>query len=97
LNNLAEYFFGTNPALANGNPLSILAGEGGLTLTFSHNPFLEGLTWEIQASNDLEAWESLDSSDQAPAATATGLLQESVTIENIAAQNFYRIRVITTP
>ncbi|MFT6865083.1 MAG: hypothetical protein ACJAVK_003655 [Akkermansiaceae bacterium] len=97
LNNLAEYFFGTNPALANGNPLSILAEEGGLTLTFSHNPFLEGLTWEIEASNDLEAWESLDSSDQAPAATATGLLQESVTIETIAAQNFYRIRVITTP
>ena len=97
LNNLAEYFFGTDPAIANGNPLSLLQGEDGFELTFKRNPFLEGVTWEIETSNDLEDWDSLNTVLSSPVVTATGLLKESVMIDTAEAKNFYRIRIITTP
>lgn len=97
LNNLAEYFFGTDPSQANQNPLEITHDGGGFNLSFLRNPFLQKVAWELEVSPDLEEWNSLTFNRPSPVPSANGLLKESIPIDAAAPLRFYRIRVIPTP
>ena len=62
LANIAEFFFGTDPLLpdASRGGLRIARGESGLQLEFPMNPEVPEGMWTLDASPDLELWQTLD-------------------------------------
>ena len=97
LSNLAEYFFGTNPMIANANPVSMQSELNGLTLTFNRDPQATGVSWQLESSEDLENWTTLNPDLPEPTPAANGLLNEAIGITPSERLEFYRIRIIPTP
>lgn len=94
LNNLAEYFFGTDPTSPNRNPVTIGDNGNGLTLSFARNAFPLGVTWEIQSSDDLQAWGPATLTSNPATVVSTGQIQESLSIAPSDIRKFYRVRVL---
>lgn len=59
--NWAEYVFGTDPSQADADPLQIrrAAAEGELEIAFDLPLGRRGVTWEVQFSRNLIAWETI--------------------------------------
>lgn len=93
LTNLAEFFFGTNPGVANGNPVSIGASESGLNLTFDRNAFPGNLSWEVQSSDDLQTWSPANLTAEPVTITGGSTVRESHAITPDQIRKFYRVRV----
>jgi hypothetical protein len=96
LTNLAEYFFGTNPALASENPVSVSTSGNSLSLNFTRNPFANGVTWQIQSSDDLATWSNTNLTGSSVTVTGNGL-QESLSITPDEVRRFYRVRIVSAP
>lgn len=60
INNLMEYFGGGDPHRANVGPITGLVVDetGDLLLSFQHRGELAGIVWDIEASPDMEMWQS---------------------------------------
>lgn len=97
LTNLAEYFFGTNPMVVDVNPVSIGSGPNGLTLTFDRDPQATVVDWELQSSDDLKNWTSIDSDPLEPTPAVNGLQSEMIEITLSESLKFYRIRIMPSP
>ena len=97
LTNLAEYFFGTNPMVVDVNPVSIGSGPNGLTLTFDRDPQATVVDWELQSSDDLKNWTSIDPDPLEPTPAVNGLQSEMIEITLSESLKFYRIRIMPSP
>jgi len=94
LNALAEYFFGTSDGILNFSPTILTPGSPAFHLSFPRNPFTEGLTWEIQNSDDLENWDPTDVTMAPVSIQSDGRILESATIPLTGPRTFYRVRIL---
>jgi len=92
LNDLAEYFFGTDPESPDRNPVSVENTGTSLTLNFTHQAFAHGLTWRIEGSDDLDSWSPVTPSGNATIGS-NEQINESFTLNPVALRRFYRIRI----
>ena len=97
LTNLAEYFFGTDPASTNTNPVSISSPGSALSLTFTRNAFPVGVTWEIQNSDDLITWSNVNLTQSPITIAGSGRVRESLSITPDGSHKFYRVRIVPAP
>jgi hypothetical protein len=55
------------------------------------------VSWQLESSDDLENWTTLNPDLPEPTPAANGLLNEAIGITPSARLEFYRIRIIPTP
>ncbi|MFT6240546.1 MAG: hypothetical protein ACJAQT_002636 [Akkermansiaceae bacterium] len=94
LNNLAEYFFGTDPTSPNRNPVTLVNNANTLSLSFARNAFTVGVTWEIESSRDLETWTSAPTTRNPATVINNGQIQESLAVPPSETRKFYRVRIL---
>ena len=94
LNNLAEYFFGTDPTSPNRNPVTLVNNANTLSLSFARNAFPVGVTWEIESSRDLETWTSAPTTRHPATVINNGQIQESLAVPPSETRKFYRLRIL---
>jgi hypothetical protein len=99
--NLAEYAFGRNPRADDASPLTVatIINAGGTdyaAITFTRRHKTLDLTWTVEASSDLAAWEPIDLPVGASQNLGNDL--ETVTYRDAqplsAGQRFLRVRVV---
>lgn len=96
LANLLEFAFSSSPVAANAAPWTVARSGNFLTLGFNH-PANSGLTYEVEATNDLGAtWTTVHTF---PAFTSAGAetYTDSVNLSTAGTRRFLRLKISAAP
>jgi hypothetical protein len=95
--NLVEYALGTDPRVPNGGPVPGIAndalGHPRLTLSFTRPIGLPGLTYTVECSSDLTAWEAVTAVEITPSADHETVVARDDQIVSGQTRRFLRLRV----
>lgn len=99
INNLLEFFLGTDPLLADGASLPQLSYENGIPVfSFTRRPEAAGLAFEVQLSTDLLSWADVVGSEEEDLfeIVTTGSMDRlSFHLPDGMEKLFLRLRVVT--
>jgi autotransporter-associated beta strand protein len=94
--NLIEFAFSSSPVAANGAPWTVARAGNFLTLSFNH-PADSGLTYEVEATNDLAgAWTTVHTFPAFTSAT-TATYTDTVDLSAAGVRRFLRLKISAAP
>ncbi len=94
--NLIEFAFSSSPVAANGAPWTVARSGNFLTLDFSH-PANSGLTYSVEATNDLSGTWTTVHTFPAFTTAANATYTDTVDLSTAGARRFLRLKITAAP
>jgi len=94
--NLIEFAFSSSPVAANGAPWTVARSGNFLTLSFSH-PADSGLTYQVEATNDLAGTWTTVHTFPAFTSAATATYTDTVDLSTTGTRRFLRLKISAAP